>query len=125
MKIEKFQNWLKQLGKAWSDLDPQTAANLFAKDVEYYESTLKDPIESWDRVLDLWKIIPNNQKDVSFRFKIISTTGNLCVANWWVERTLLPQNIKQKIDGIFVFKLNEDGLCDYFKQWRTAEDSAS
>ncbi len=120
--IDKFQHWLKQLGKAWSDLDPQNAANLFSKDVEYYESALKDPCESWDKMFALWKVIPTNQKDVTYDFDIITILKDVCVANWRVERILLPQNTKQKIDGIFVFRLNGTGLCDYFKQWRTVEN---
>jgi len=120
--MEKFQNWLDQLGEAWVNLNPQEAANLFSKDVEYYESALKAPCENWNQVLDLWKVIPTNQKDVAFNFDILFNSDNSCVANWRIDRTLLPQNIQQKIDGIFVFKLNDDGLCDYFKQWRTVEN---
>lgn len=122
MDTEKFQNWLNELGEAWSNLEPRKAANLFAKDIEYYESVLKDPLKDWNKVFDLWKIIPKNQKDVSFNFEIIAIDGKMCVANWRVERTLLPQNTRQKIDGIFVFKLNNEGLCNFFKQWRTAEE---
>ncbi len=121
MSSEKFQDWLKHLGEAWSNLDAESAANLFSKDVEYYESALANPCENWDKVYELWKVIPINQKEVNFDFNILATSDNLCVANWRIKRTLLPQNTKQKIDGIFVFKLNENGLCNYFKQWRTVE----
>ena len=119
MNIEKFKKWLEELGKAWSSLDYQAAANLFAENVEYYESVFNKPLKNWNEVFNLWKVIPSNQTDVSFKFEVISTSKNLCVANWQVERILLPQNIKQSIDGIFVFRLNENGLCNYFKQWRT------
>lgn len=119
---EKFQNWLDALGHAWIDLNPKEASDLFSKDVEYYESALKAPCDNWDQVFDLWKVVPNNQKDITLKFEILSTTENLCVANWWMERMLLPGEIRQKIDGIFVFKLNDNGLCNYFKQWRTVEN---
>ncbi|MDP2860787.1 MAG: nuclear transport factor 2 family protein [bacterium] len=122
MNRKKFQHWLEKLGKAWSGLNPEAAAHLFSKDVEYYESATKSPCESWDNVSDLWKIISTNQKDVAFDFDILAVSKNICVANWRVKRVLLPQNTKQKIDGIFVFKLDEDGLCNYFKQWRTIEN---
>jgi hypothetical protein len=118
---EKFNNWLNKLIKAWVTLNPEEAANLFSKDVKYYESTLKSPCENWSQVFDLWKVIPANQKDVILNFNILSITGNLCIANWRAERVLLPDNVRQKIDGIFVFKLNDEGLCNYFKQWRTID----
>ncbi len=113
-----YQHWLTDLGKAWVALDPQIAANLFSKDVEYYESATKKPCQSWDEVFDLWKVIPANQKDVSFDYDVLAVSGNLCIVNWRVERTQLPQLSHQKIDGIFVIKLNDEGLCNYFKQWR-------
>lgn len=119
--IKKFTDWLNQLGKAWASLDYQGAANLYSKDVKYYESALKNSCENWNEVLTLWKVVPNNQKNVTFNFDIISYSEDICVANWKVERTLLIDESKQKIDGIFVFKLNDDGLCNYFKQWRTVE----
>jgi hypothetical protein len=117
-----YQRWLTDLGKAWVDLDPKNAVNLFSKDVEYYELATSNPCENWETVFNLWKIIPTNQKDVAFGFDIIAISESLCVAHWRVERTMVPQNTKQKIDGIFVLKLNNDGLCNYFKQWRTVEN---
>jgi len=121
MDIQQFKDWLNKLEKAWVNLDPKNAVNLFSKDVEYYESALKVPCQNWDEVFDLWKVIPTNQKDVAFSYDILAISRNLCVVNWRVERTQLPQSTKQKIDGIFVLRLNEDGLCNYFKQWRTVE----
>lgn len=118
-----YQRWLNDLGKAWVALNPKNAVNLFSKDVEYYETATSKPCENWDAVFDLWKIVPTNQKDVAFDFDILAISENLCVANWRVERTLLPQNTTQKIDGIFVLKLNKDGLCNYFKQWRAVDNT--
>ena len=119
MKEETFSDWFKKLGEAWCALDSEAAANLFSKDVKYYESVFENQCENWDAVLNLWKVIPDNQKDVSYEFKILSISENLAVANWKVTRTLMPGNKFQEIDGIFVIKLNEEGLCSYFKQWRT------
>ncbi|MFA5023932.1 MAG: hypothetical protein WC523_03190 [Patescibacteria group bacterium] len=54
-------------------------------------------------------------------FTNLSIKENSCVVNWQVERILFPQNEKQIIDGAFVFSLNNENLCNYFKQWRTVE----
>ncbi|MBI2662871.1 nuclear transport factor 2 family protein [Candidatus Woesearchaeota archaeon] len=121
MSDNKFTDWFKKLGKAWSERDPHQAVNLFSKDVEYYESVFDSSCDSLDKVLELWKVIPTNQKDVTFDFDIIATKNNLAVANWRVTRTLLPMNKKQIIDGIFVIKLNDEGRCNYLKQWRTVK----
>ena len=117
-----FTNWFHKLGKSWSALNPHEAAHLFSKDVEYYESVFNHPCSNWDEVLNLWKVIPHNQKEVTFRFEIIATEENTAVANWQVIRVLVPSNQKQTIDGIFVIKLNKEGYCNYFKQWRMLKE---
>jgi len=121
MSNNKFTEWFNKLGEAWSERDPHKAANLFSKDVEYYESVFDSPCENWDKVLELWKVVPDNQKDITFDFELVAVADNLAVANWKVTRTLLPTNQKQIIDGIFIIKLNDEGRCNYFKQWRVVK----
>ena len=118
MENKKFIEWFEKLKNAWENLDPHEAANLFSKDVKYCESVFEKPCEDWNRVLKLWLLIQENQKDVSFNFELLAVKDNLAVVNWQVSGTLLPDNRKQDIDGIFVIKLNEEDLCNYFKQWR-------
>ncbi|MBI4177544.1 MAG: nuclear transport factor 2 family protein [Candidatus Aenigmarchaeota archaeon] len=113
----KCETWLAKLGKAWSERDPKAAASLFSRDCKYYESVLEEPCKSWDDILKLWLVVPENQKDVIFGFKVLAISDACCIANWQVTRTLLPSNKKQLIDGIFQISIDEQGLCDYFKQW--------
>jgi hypothetical protein len=117
-----FKDWLTKLGKAWSGSNSKAAASLFSKDCKYYESVFEKPRDSWNDILKLWLAVPENQKDITFDFKIIAFSDDACVANFKVSRTLLPSNKKQLIDGIFQFSLNEQGLCNYFKQWRTVKE---
>ncbi len=118
MNKSGFETWLTKLGKAWSERNPKTAASLFSKDCKYYESVFEEPCKSWDDILKLWLVVPENQKDVTFDFKVIAVSDKTCIANWRVSRTLLPNNEKQFIDGIFQISLNKKGLCNYFRQWR-------
>ena len=123
MNKSGFEAWLKKHGKAWSERNPQAAASLFSKDCKYYESALGEPCENWDAILKLWSVVPENQRDVTFDFKIIAIEENAGIVNWRVERTLLPSNEKQLIDGIYEISLNGQGLCTYFKQWRTVRQA--
>ena len=52
MEKEIFDDWLKKLGKAWSDRNPEKTANLFSKDVEYHESVFNPPCKNWEEVLN-------------------------------------------------------------------------
>ena len=122
MNDNKYTEWFNEFGKAWTERDPHKIANLFSKDVEYYESVFDSPCESWESFLDLWNVVPKNQRDITFEFQVIAAENDLAVANWQVSRTLLAANQKQMIDGIFVIKLNDEGRCKYFKQWRAVKE---
>jgi hypothetical protein len=124
MVMEKslFDSWLSKLGEAWSERNPQKAAALFSKDCRYYESVFNEPCESWEDILKLWLVVPENQKDVTFEHNILCVSDNTGIANWKVVRTLLPSNKKQYIDGIFQVSLNKQGLCTFFKQWRAVRE---
>lgn len=121
MDKAEFEAWLKKHGKAWSGRNPEEAASLFSKDCRYYESVFEEPCKSWDGILKLWLVVPKNQKNVTFDFEIIAVSDELGIANWRVTRTLLPSGEKQLIDGIYKISLNEQGLCNYFKQWRAVK----
>ncbi len=42
----------------------------------------------------------------------------MAIINFKMIRNLTLTNEKQEIDGIFQISLNQDNLCNYFKQWR-------
>ena len=121
MNQSNYKLWLSNLGSAWSERDPETAASLFSKNCKYFESVFEPPCASWDAILKLWQAVPNNQKNVTFKLEIIGFSDGFCITNWKVSRSLIPSNEKQLIDGIFYFSLNQSGLCDYFKQWRSVK----
>ncbi len=121
MKTEQFINWLDNFKKAWENRNPEKAASLFSKDVVYFESPLNEPCENWDTVLKLWKVVPENQKDVNFSYEIILSDEKIAVVNWKLSRIKLPTNEKEVIDGIFLLSLDSGGLCKFFKQWRVVK----
>ena len=122
MDKSSLHSWVEKLGKAWSKRDPKAAALLFAKECEYYESVLQKPITDWNDILKLWLVVPKNQKNVVFNFKVLGISDGFGIINWKVKRMLLPSNEKQIIDGVFQVSLNKKGLCKFFKQWRTSKN---
>ena len=113
-----YEKWTKNLMDSWSSLEGSKTALLFSKDVKYYEAPMDVPCNSWEDVAKLWGVVPNNQKDITYRFNILCCTNDICIVNWKLDRIFIPTNEKQRIDGIFQISLNNEGLCNYFKQWR-------
>ena len=91
---------------------------LFSKNVQYYENLIDEPCSNFDEVTKLWEVVADNQKDIEYKYNIISYTEDVCIVNWQMTRTMTSNNQKQEIDGIFQISLDEKGLCSYFKQWR-------
>ena len=69
-------------------------------------------------MVNLWCVVADNQKDIDYKFEIVSCNENFCIINWQMTRTMTANNVKQEIDGIFQISVNKDGKCTYFKQWR-------
>ena len=119
MTKQQCDDWLTRYGKAWSSLDPNAVMQMIDRDnLTYYESTFNEPKTSWDEVNALWQIVPTNQKDVTFWHEILMEKDDSVLAHVKVTRTMLPSGENQDIDAAFLFRVNEDGLCTYFRQWR-------
>ena len=120
MTEQELTKWLKRFTKGWEKQDPDQVMSLFDKTkLTYFESATKNPITSWDKVYELWKIIPINQKDIKLWSEILISDDKIGVIHWKLTRFFIPSNSIQNIDGIFTVSLNEKGLCTYFNQWRT------
>ena len=113
-----YEKWLKDFMDSWGSLEGKKTAMLFSKDVEYYETPMDPPCNSWEEVVKLWEVVPDNQKDITYKFHILCCNNAICIVNWQLDRYFIPSNQKQRIDGIFQISLNDKGLCNYFKQWR-------
>lgn len=118
MTKQDFYTWADKFFKAWASLDPDVALSLLSKDVEYYESPFSEPCKNWQDVVDLWRVVPDNQKDITYKYDVIIVEGNASLIHWRLSRVTVPDNKKQEFDGAFLVKLNDKGLCVYFKQWR-------
>lgn len=116
----KYQEWTTLMMESWRKLEGAKTADLFSEDVEYYETLDAPPCDSFTAVKRLWEVVPENQSNISYKFEVISTNDDCGIINWIMHRTFKTETsvLHQYIDGIFQIKLNENGKCCYFKQWR-------
>ncbi len=116
--MKNYEVFLNSFMECWKNLDPEGIYNLISKKCEYYENPIDKPTTDYERIKDLWKIIPNNQKNISYNGKILFQDNKSCVYHFVMQRTMVGTNKTQNIDGIFEIKLNNNNLLTYFKQWR-------
>lgn len=118
MNKEIYENWTNEFMESWKELDWKRTLKTLDKNVEYYENPIDKPCSNFDEVTNLWSIVANNQKDITYKFEIVAFNEYTCIVNWQMMRTMTKTNTKQEIDGIFQISLNKAGKCTYFKQWR-------
>lgn len=114
----KYDAWTKEFMESWKELDWERTLKTLDKNVKYYENPIDSPCSSFDDVIKLWNVVANNQKDIEYKYQIVLYDNKTCIINWQMTRTMVSNNIKQEIDGIFQISLNEEGVCTFFKQWR-------
>ncbi len=118
MLKEEYEKWTKEFMESWKELDWKRTLETLSKDVEYYENPIDNPCVNFEEVINLWDVVADNQKDISYQYKIVAFNEKTCIVNWQMTRTMTKTNTKQEIDGIFQISLNKEGKCTYFKQWR-------
>lgn len=123
MLKEKYEKWTKEFMESWKELDWKRTLETLDKNVEYYENPIDKPCQNFEEVTNLWNVVEENQKDISYEFEIISYDENTCIINWQMNRTMTKSGAKQQIDGIFQVSINDEGKCTYFKQWRFTRES--
>ena len=66
---------------SWKSLDWKRTLELFSKNVQYYENPIDEPCSNFDEVTKLWEIVADNQKDIEYKYNIISYTEDICIIN--------------------------------------------
>lgn len=116
--LEKYNKWTIEFMESWKELDWKRTLETLDKNVLYYENPIDEPCHNFNEVISLWNVVADNQKDIDYKYEIISYNEDTCIINWQMTRTLTKGNVKQEIDGIFQVSINDEGKCTYFKQWR-------
>jgi len=117
MDSKAFEKWLDALGKAWIDRDPAAASSLCSENVIYYEDPFLPPLNGREAVKKIWLEVPTTQKDIEFTYKVITTSGNLAIAEWSASFIRILNNSKAELRGVYLVKLDNNGLCEEFHQW--------
>ncbi|BBL78483.1 hypothetical protein RxyAA322_03370 [Rubrobacter xylanophilus] len=117
MKVDRFSSWLQRYKRAWENRDPHAAQELFTENATYQETPFTEPLRGREAIYAYWSDVPNSQDQVRFESNIIAVTEQLCVAWWHASFIRIPNKARVTLDGIFVFSLNEAGLCTEFREW--------
>jgi len=118
MDETKFRSWLDAYGRAWEMGDAKGAMTLFAPAAAYHETPFDPPMVGLDAIHDYWKAgATESQREVLFRYEVLSVAGDLGIARWTATFTRVPSGVVARLDGVLVARFDAGGRCTEFREW--------
>jgi ketosteroid isomerase-like protein len=117
MDLEQLEDWLRAYGAAWENRDAKAAERLFSADASYYETPFGPPARGHGGVEEYWTAATQNQSNISFSWEIIGLADDVGFVRWQATFTRLTSNAEVALDGVFLLKFNNDGLCESLREW--------
>ena len=117
-----FENWIQAMGAAWEARDADRFAQLFTKNAHYYWTPFQEMLEGRGQIANAVEKAVTAQQDVKFRYNVIDWSDRAGTAHW--RCTFNRENGDQVIiDGMLRAILDEDGLCEEFREWWHSNES--
>jgi hypothetical protein len=112
-----FESWMDAYGQAWQKRNSEAAAALYSEDGSYQVTPFVEPMRGRKAIFEYWSNVARTEENVEFRYEILAASRALNIARWWATFVIVPQNLKTKLDGIFVISLDEQGRCKSLQEW--------
>lgn len=112
-----FKHWLDRYAKAWENRDADAAAGLYAEDGSYQVTPFLEPLRGREAIRNYWVEVARTEQDIVFWYEILSVGMEIGLAHWRASFEITPQELRTKLDGIFLIKLDASGKCTSLREW--------
>ncbi|HWQ59947.1 MAG TPA: nuclear transport factor 2 family protein [Candidatus Fimivivens sp.] len=120
--MKNYDSWMKGFMEGWKNRDVEAVMATIAGNCAYYETVFDEPCPDIDAIRGLWKVVPENQKDIEYSYEILAENEEYGIFHFQLARTVLPEGNRVEMDGIFQISVDEAGRCIYFRQWRSVRE---
>lgn len=105
-----IEPWLEQFHNAWKAHDIDTVMNLFADDVEYWE-TPRTLLRGKGAIRSEWQAIAE-QQGIRVSWEVYSSADNRHTVIWKLHYKGIDGT--HDSSGVYLITLDDTGLCNYF-----------
>ncbi|MBP7147586.1 MAG: nuclear transport factor 2 family protein [Acidobacteria bacterium] len=123
MTVAELEAWLARYKRAWEEHDPEAAARLFAEDAVYRESPFQSALVGRAAIRGYWNEVARGQRDVSFAAEVLAGGEGRGIAHWSATFTRAGSGRRVELDGVFVLRFDEVGLCVELQEWWRRRES--
>jgi ketosteroid isomerase-like protein len=113
----QLTSWLQSYGKAWETRDAAAVTKLFTENATYHEMPFDTPKQGRAGIDEYWRGVTADQRDVQFKYEVISVAGNTGVAHWSAKFRAESTGATIELDGVFVLEFDSSGLCSGLREW--------
>ena len=117
MSPVEIDAWLTSYGRAWQAKDPIAFSELFSVDAAYYWTPFREPQLGRPAIASAVGAAFAGQRDIHFSFRLLAASTAPVVAHWTCEFTRISSERRVRVDGIFVLRFDDQGLCEEFREW--------
>lgn len=114
---EAFAAWMGKYGQAWEARDAKAAVELYAEKGTYQVTPFVDPMRGRQAILEYWTHVAQTEENIQFGYEILAVTPEHGIARWWASFVIVPQQLKTRLEGIFVIVLDDRGKCLQLREW--------
>jgi len=111
------RKWLQDYGQAWETRDPDRAAGLFTRDVNYHENPFDAAIVGRDAVRSYWKKATDQQEDIHFSVSDSFTVGHELIAHWGCSYHHKPTGERRELAGILLADFYGEEVRTFREYW--------
>lgn len=112
-----LEAWLKSYGAAWEARDAAAAGKLFTAQASYHEMPFDAPKQGNAAILDYWRTVTADQREIEFESQVIAVNGNTGVARWKATFKVASTGATIALDGVFVLEFDPNGQCQSLREW--------
>ena len=125
--LTHFANWVRALGQAWIDRDPEAASGLFPLTLDFHETPFGPHVRTREQIRELWKEVPSAHKNVEFNSEVIfyDEARRIGIAHWWAKFERVLSGATAELDGIYKVVFNSSGEVAEFRQWYNTRSSSA
>ena len=116
-----IEAWLDQFKHGWKNKDVDAVMQLFTPDIIYYETPFRR-LSSLDELRKEWGNIVH-QQEIDLHFELFSREDDKYAIRWDLKY-LNPQEQRMHFGGVYLIKLDENGLCTEFRHYCEVEKIA-
>lgn len=110
---DKIHAWISKFKKNWEGKDIDGVMELFADNVEYWETPFRK-FKDKHELRSEWQNI-KKQQNISVDCIVFSQEGDKYTVTWDLKSTD-EDGTKKHCAGVYLVKLNSSGDCEYFLQ---------